>query len=113
MQRWKIITPFALVSVVAVAYFSAGPRVPMDNDNTSALAISEKASENALDKKEGGFGADVDLGDGIILNVTDPAAFKSASSGIAKCPPAKPLITTVRSGSIAWIALVTERITFW
>ena len=77
MQRWKIITPFALVSVVAVAYFSAGPRVPMDNDNTSALAISEKASENALDKKEGGFGADVDLGDGIILNVTDPAAFKA------------------------------------
>jgi hypothetical protein len=76
MQRWKIITPLALVSVVGIAYFTAGPRVPMDNDNTSALAISEKASENTLAKKEGGFGAGIDLGDGIILKVTDPAAFK-------------------------------------
>ena len=75
MNRWKIITPLALASVVAIAFFSGGPRVPMDNDNTSALAISEKASENTLEKKEGGFGADVDLGDGIILNVSDPAAF--------------------------------------
>ena len=77
MQRWKIITPLALASVVAVAYFSGGAKVPMDNDNTSALAISEKASENALSKKEGGFGADIDLGDGIVLNVSDPAAFKA------------------------------------
>ena len=76
MKRWKIIAPLVVASVVAVAYFSAGPRVPMDNDNTSALAISEKAAENSLEKKEGGFGADIDLGDGIILNVTDPAAFK-------------------------------------
>ncbi len=76
MQRWKIITPLVLASVVAIAFFTAGPRVPMDNDNTSALAISEKASENALEQKEGGFGADIDLGDGIILNVSDPAVFE-------------------------------------
>jgi hypothetical protein len=75
MQRWKIITPMALASVVAIAFFTAGPRVPMDNDNTSALAISEKAAENALEQKVGGFGADIDLGDGIALNVSDPAAF--------------------------------------
>ena len=77
MKRWKIITPVALAGVVAVAFFTGGPRVPMDNDTTSALAISEKASENTLEKKEGGFGSDVDLGDGIILNVSDPLAFKA------------------------------------
>lgn len=77
MKRWQIITPSALATVVAIAFFSAGPRVPMDNDNTSALAISEKASENSLEKKEGGFGADVDLGGGIILNVSDPEVFKA------------------------------------
>lgn len=77
MNRWKIITPLTLASVVAIAFFSGGPRVPMDNDNTSALAISEKAAESALDKKEGGFGADIDLGDGIVLNVSDPSAFKA------------------------------------
>jgi len=42
MKRWQIITPLALASVVAIAFFSAGPPVPMDGDNTSALAISEK-----------------------------------------------------------------------
>ena len=76
MKRWKVITPVVLASVVSVAYFTSGPRVPMDNDNTSALAISEKATENTLAKKEGGFGSEVDLGDGIILNVSDPAVFK-------------------------------------
>ena len=74
MKRWMIITPLVLASVIAIAFFSGGPRVPMDNDNTSALAVNEKASENTLAKKVGGFGSDVDLGDGIILNVSDPAA---------------------------------------
>jgi hypothetical protein len=77
MQRWKIITPLALATVISIAYFSGGPRVPMDDDNTSALALSENASENALEQKEGGFGADIDLGNGVILKVSDPAAFAS------------------------------------
>jgi hypothetical protein len=72
MQRWKIITPLALATVISIAYFSGGPRVPMDDDNTSALALSENASENALEQKEGGFGADIDLGNGVILK--DPEA---------------------------------------
>jgi hypothetical protein len=77
MKNWKIITPLVLASVVSIAYFSGGPRVPMDNDTTSDLALSEKASENALDQKQGGFGADIDLGNGVILKVSDPAIFKS------------------------------------
>jgi hypothetical protein len=76
MQRWKIITPFALASVVAIAFFSGGPRVPMDDDNTSALAISEQASENHLEEVSGGFGSEIDLGEGLFLDVTDPEVFK-------------------------------------
>ena len=77
MKRWQIVTPLALASVVAVAFFTAGPRVPMDDDNTSALAISEKASEETLDEVKGGFGSDIDLGNGLIMNVTDPEVFKA------------------------------------
>ena len=75
MKRWQIITPLALASVVAIAFFSAGPRVPMDGDKTSVLAISEKESQEKLDEVEGGFGSDVDLGNGLILNVSDPEVF--------------------------------------
>lgn len=79
MQRWKIVTPFVLASVVAVAYFSAGPRVPMDGDNTSDLALAEKAHQEAPAEVKGGseFGKDIDLGDGLILNVTEPEIFKA------------------------------------
>lgn len=77
MQRWKIITPFALASVVAIAFFSAGPRVPMDDDNTSALALSEQAAENSLEEVAGGFGSNIELGGGLTLNVTDPEVFKA------------------------------------
>lgn len=75
MKRWQIITPLALASVVSIAYFSAGPRVPMDGDTTSATALAEKASQESLDKVKGGFGTEVDLGEGLLLKVTDPAAF--------------------------------------
>jgi hypothetical protein len=75
MKRWQIVTPLALASVVSIAYFTAGPRVPMDGDTTSAAAIAEKANQDTLEEVKGGFGSDVALGDGLILNVTDPAVF--------------------------------------
>jgi hypothetical protein len=103
MQRWRIITPLALVTVVSIAYFTGGARVPMDNDSTSALAISEKASENNLEQKEGGFGADIDLGNGLILNVSDPEVFKAKDFG-ALGVDGRPLIMTIKvsnSGSKA------------
>jgi hypothetical protein len=77
MKRWQIITPLVLATVVAIAFFTAGPRVPMDGDNTSALAISEQESEEKLEEVQGGFGSDVDLGNGLILNVSDPEVFKA------------------------------------
>ena len=77
MQRWKIVTPLALATVVSIAYFSAGPRVPMDGDKTSAAALTEQAAQNTPAEVKGGFGSDVDLGDGLILNVSDPAIFKA------------------------------------
>ena len=52
MQRWKIITPFALASVVAIAFFSGGPRVPMDDDNTSATQPVEVPKAVSSDKAQ-------------------------------------------------------------
>ena len=95
MKRWQIITPLALATVVAIAFFSAGPRVPMDGDNTSALAISEKASEEQLDEVKGGFGSDIDLGNGLTLNVTDPEVFK-AKDFDALGVEGRPLVMTIK-----------------
>ena len=77
MQRWKIVTPLALASVISIAYFTAGPRVPMDGDKTSAIALTEQAAQETPAEVKGGFGSDVDLGDGLTLNITDPAEFKA------------------------------------
>jgi hypothetical protein len=95
MKRWQIITPLALATVVAIAFFSAGPRVPMDDDSTSALAISEKASEEQLDEVKGGFGSDIDLGNGLTLNVTDPEVFK-AKDFDALGVDGRPLVMTIK-----------------
>jgi hypothetical protein len=95
MQRWKVITPVALASVVAIAFFTAGPRVPMDGDNTSALAISEQESEESLAEVAGAFGTDVDLGNSLILNVSDPEAFK-AKDPAALGVEGRPLLMNIK-----------------
>lgn len=95
MQRWKIILPSALATVVAIAFFTGGPRVPMDGDTTSQLALDEKASQESLELKQGGFGADIDLGSGLLLNVTDPAAF-AAKDFDALGVDGRPMIMTIK-----------------
>lgn len=95
MKRWQIITPMVLATVVAIAFFSAGPRVPMDDDNTSALAISEKASEEQLDEVKGGFGSNIDLGNSLTLNVSDPDVFKPKDFE-ALGVEGRPLIMTIK-----------------
>lgn len=45
LKKWHFIAPSVLLTVVSIAYFTAGPRVPMDNDQTSELALAEKESE--------------------------------------------------------------------
>jgi hypothetical protein len=94
MKRWQIVTPLALASVVSIAYFTAGPRVPMDGDTTSAVALTEKANQETLDEVKGGFGSDVDLGDGLVLNVSDPAVF-AAKDPAALGVEGRPLIMDI------------------
>lgn len=103
MKRWQIVTPLALLSVVSIAYFSAGPRVPMDGDKTSAIALNEQAKQETPAEVKGGFGADVDLGNGLKLNVSDPAVFK-AKDAAALGVEGRPLlmnITLTNKGSKA------------
>lgn len=76
MDRKKIIIPLVLLSIVSIAYFSAGPQVPMDNDSTSSLAIAEKEKEEAVNEVEGGFGSDITLADGNVINISEPEAWK-------------------------------------
>ncbi len=94
MSRWKIITPAVIASIVAIAFFSAGPRVPMDGDNTSALALEEKANQDTPDEVKGGFGSDIDLGNQLFLRVSEPDIF-AAKDPAALGVEGRPLSMTV------------------
>ena len=76
MNRKRIIVPFVIASIVAIAYYSGGPRVPMDNDGNSSLAQAEKAKENQVTKLDGSFGSDITLADGNTIKISDPAEWK-------------------------------------
>jgi hypothetical protein len=107
MNKWKFIVPLALASVVSIAYFTAGPRVPMDGDNTSELALEERANQETPDEVKGGFGADIDLGNGLILNVTDPATFNAKdfeSLGVEGLPMIMDITVTNKGSKEADIA---------
>lgn len=112
MKRWQIVTPLALATVVSIAYFTAGPRVPMDGDTTSDVALAELANQETLDEVTGGFGRDITLSDGLILNVSDPAAF-AAKDPAALGVEGRPLImdisvsnTGAKAADIASFALI-------
>jgi len=77
MQRWKIVTFLLIVTVVLGAYFSAGPRVPMDNDTTSDLAKEAAANEPVADELVGKWNSANELSDGIFLTITEPVEFKA------------------------------------
>ena len=72
MKRSRIIALFTFASIVAIAYFSGGPRVPMDNDSTSELAIQEQEKEEAVNDLEGQFGKEITLADGNTLKISAP-----------------------------------------
>ncbi|MEY3345255.1 MAG: hypothetical protein RLZZ581_49 [Actinomycetota bacterium] len=76
MNRKRVIVPLVLATIVSIAYFSAGPRVPMDNDSTSDLALAEKAKEEEVNEVEGGFGSDITLANGAVVNISDPTEWK-------------------------------------
>lgn len=75
MSRWKIVVPAVLATVFAIAFFTGGPRVPMDDDNTSELALEEIANQDTPDEVQGGFGSEIDLGNGLLLLVSEPDVF--------------------------------------
>ena len=76
LKRWHFVAPSVLASIVAVAFFSGGPTVPMDNDTTSAAAVSEKESQPAAENKQASLGTPVDLAGSIKLTVSELSEFK-------------------------------------
>ncbi|MEY2814376.1 MAG: hypothetical protein RIS05_124 [Actinomycetota bacterium] len=107
MSRWKIITPAVIASIVAIAFFSAGPRVPMDGDNTSALALEEKANQDTPDEVKGGFSSDIDLGNQLFLRVSEPdffAAKDPAALGVEGRPLSMTITITNKSSKSVDIA---------
>lgn len=95
MNRKKVIVPLVLATIVSIAYFSGGPRVPMDNDSTSDLALAEKAKEEEVNEVEGGFGSDIELADGIIINISEPAKWVPKDTS-ALGAEGRPQILTVK-----------------
>lgn len=80
LKKWHFVAPSILLSVVAVAYFSAGPRVPMDNDQTSDLAIKEQNAEKA-DESSAEFGKEIKVGD-VVITISEPSPLKITDSSI-------------------------------
>ena len=76
-ERWKIISGALFVMVVAGAYVSAGPRVPMDIDGAPTAAAAKASPTPSAAVVEGKWGVDNQLSDGILLNITEPASFKA------------------------------------
>jgi hypothetical protein len=76
-KRWHFVAPSVLASIVAIAFFTGGPSVPMDNDTTSAAAIAEKAAQPVAEEKEASLGTPIALAGSITLTVSELAEFKS------------------------------------
>lgn len=89
MQRWKIGAVVLGVAIVAGAYYSAGPRVPMDGANTTPAANSSASPTPSAAVVDGIWGKDNQLSDGVLLSVTEPIAFAAkdpASLGVEGRP---------------------------
>ncbi len=101
MSRWKIVLPSVLATVFAIAFFSGGPRVPMDDDNTSQLALEEIANQDTPDEVKGGFGNEIDLGNGLFLLVSEPDVFdpKDPEALGVEGRPLSMTITVLNKGS--------------
>jgi hypothetical protein len=76
LKRWHFVAPSVLASIVAIAFFSGGPSVPMDNDTTSAAAISERESQPVAEEKEATLGSPISLAGNISLTVSELSEFK-------------------------------------
>ena len=80
LKKWHFVAPSVLITIIAIAYFTAGPRVPMDNDQTSDLAIKEQESEKA-DESSAEFGKEITVGD-MVITISEPEPIKITDSSI-------------------------------
>jgi hypothetical protein len=77
LKRWHFVAPSVLASVVAIAFFTGGPSVPMDNDTTSAAALAEKKAQPVAEEKDASLGTPIELAGAITLTVSELAEFKA------------------------------------
>jgi hypothetical protein len=77
LKRWHFVAPSVLASIVAIAFFTGGPSVPMDNDTTSAAAISERESQPVAEEKEATLGKAIALAGNVSLTVSELSEFKA------------------------------------
>ena len=77
LKRWHFVAPSVLASIVAIAFFTGGARVPMDNDTTSVEAVAEKESQPVAEEKEASLGSPIQLAGSVTLTVSELAEFKA------------------------------------
>lgn len=80
LKKWHFVAPSVLASIIAIAFFTAGPRVPMDNDQTSELALAEQEAEK-VGESEAEFGKEIKVGD-VVITLTEPESFKITDPSI-------------------------------
>jgi len=77
LKRWHFVAPSVLASIVAIAFFTGGPSVPMDNDTTSVAALAEKDAQPVAEEKEASLGTPIKLAGSITLTVSELTEFKA------------------------------------
>ncbi len=74
LKKWHFVAPSVLLTVISIAYLTSGPRVPMDNDQTSELALAEKESEK-VGESSAQFDTEIMVGDLSVI-LTEPKPVK-------------------------------------
>ena len=77
LKRWHFVAPSVLACIVAIAFFTGGPSVPMDNDTTSVAALAEKDAQPEAEEKAANLGTPIQLAGEITLTVSELAEFKA------------------------------------
>lgn len=104
LKKWHFIAPSVLATIIAIAYVTAGPRVPMDNDQTSDLAIAENQAEKA-DESVADFGKDIAVGD-LVVNLSEPKSIKITDEfvDVGEMSPNLMVATLTNNGSATFEA---------
>jgi hypothetical protein len=104
LKRLHFVAPSVLASIVAIAFFTGGPSVPMDNDTTSVAALAEKEAQPVAEEKNATLGTPINLAGGVTLTVSELAEFKAkdpAALGVEGRPQIMD-ITIGNTGSVSF-----------